>query len=124
MSRYASAAGIIGADAAARERAVVIRVLNVQDVVKKEGGDLASLARRFLPDAVDTRFYDELVKQLQDEFKKQGVVASVNVVDAGVAPTARVPESTAVRDVAIGVGTGIFTGVVVQWLFSLWRRRA
>ncbi len=89
----------IGLDAAQRGNAVLIRINNAAEVVKREG-QLASLAQALAPSTIESKLYSTLASKLKASLADSGVDADVHVVNpAGYAPA----KSDILRDVFVGV---------------------
>lgn len=90
---------------------VVIKILNVDEVVRKQGGGLAAAANALLPATVRGKVYDTVKEQLSTEFLKQGVRTEISV--ASVPPTGK--PLSGKRDFLTGVVVGGAT-VGAGWL--------
>lgn len=115
-NKYTKAVDIIGTSA---DRAIIIRVKNMRDVVKREGGALGDLAQTVLPDFTSEQFYSKLRSELSGKFKEKGVDAQVDVVLARDAPTTPAQTGLA-REFAVGIGIGLAIEALGLWL---WRHR-
>lgn len=99
------------APAGAGGQAVVIRVNNVADVVKSQGGAAGNLAFALVPGAVTSKVYDTLKDQLASGLKEKGVDADVTVT--GAPPSGPRPKSDLLGGALFGGGL-----VGIAWLAS------
>jgi len=108
----------IGLDATQRGNAVLIRINNAAEVVKREG-QLAALAQALVPATIESKLYSTFASKLKASLNEQGVDADVNVVNpAGYVPA----KSDVLRDVFVGIiGATAFAGIVYG--VKRWRKR-
>jgi hypothetical protein len=101
---------VVGADIA--DQFVVIRIKNMADVIKAQGGALGNLAFSLTPQTVANLAFS----RMRDEFKKsladKGVDADVTLAAAG--PATKAPRGELVTGVIVGAGA-----IGVGW--GLWR---
>ena len=105
---------LIGAGVGAGDPVLVIRVTNVDEVVKKQGGGLAAAANMVLPVLVREKVYDQIKSQLSTEFSKMGVATDIQI--ASVPPTGK--PLSGKRDFLTGVVVG---GATVVGGWALWK---
>lgn len=103
---------LIGAGAG--EPVVVIKILNISEVVKKQGGGIAAAANAILPIFVRDQVYEKVKSQLSTEFLKQGVQTEIAI--ASVPPTGK--PLSGKRDFLTGVVVG---GATVVGGWALWK---
>lgn len=84
------------------EQFLVVKVRNIPDVVKKEGGQLAAIATAAMPQMVYTQFYSTMRDRLKGDMAKEGVIADVEVMTVPSPFWARQPTT----DLTIGIGVG------------------
>lgn len=73
---YLVGSDVLGAD----EQYIVIRVKNVEELVRKKGGTTGGIAFGLVPQTVTNQVYSEMAKKLSAGFRGEGVDADVSVV--------------------------------------------
>ena len=115
---YLQGAALVGAQAVAK-RAIVIRVNNLAEVVKKRGGSVGDLAQTLLPETIETQFFSEMQKEMIRQFRSEGVDVSVDVVANDKAPASKpVAGRLLWRDFGLGVFAGVVSGTLMHWAFG------
>lgn len=108
--------------------ALVIRIKNVADVVKRQGGATGAAAYAAIPNVVTEKVYSTVQEQLSTKFKEQGVDADVQVTSAP--PMGKAPSGK--RDFLTGavVGAGavvggyyLYTRVVAKYVIPFLRSK-
>ena len=107
-----SARTLVGLDVlgAAPDRGLLIKINNIDDLVRAQGGATGALANMLLPDTISSKVYGTLKDKLVGALKDQGVVADVKIV---VPTNYKSSAGTFLRNAAVGAA-----GVGVGW--SLW----
>lgn len=96
MSTYLDGTDILG-------EYLVIRVKNVPELVKKQGGAAGALAYAAAPQTITAKVYDEMRSKLAEGLDQQGVDADISVVS--LPPTGPAPKGELLTGIAIGAGT-------------------
>lgn len=92
------------------QRAIIIKVKNVPQLVAKMGGSMGSLVQSLAPESIDSKVYDEMSKKMKEGLEAQGADADVRVVD--IANMRFASENPIWKPVALGiVGTGLVAGL-------------
>lgn len=82
--------------------AIVIRVKNIADLVKSEGGSAGELFTKIAPSVIEKKVYDEMSKRMKGEFAGRKVDADVQVVVSDTAPKNAAP--SILKNVALFFG--------------------
>ena len=114
--RGAHAIGLDVLGATQSERAVLIRVRNAPELVRKAGA-VASLAQTLFPTTLDSKVYSEMATKLAAGLKAEGVDADVRVVEPAGWQRARGIISW--PDAAVGAAVVIMALLV--WNLFRWR---
>lgn len=86
--------------------ALLVRVLNPDEVVTQQGGWAGGVAQMILPKTVENQLYTKMSAKMKDAFAKEGVKAEFSIVDpAGVARKAGFAWGT------FAAGVGVTSGI-------------
>lgn len=98
------------------DRYVVIKIKNVNEVVKNKAGSTGAFAMSLAPQTIESQVYDEVAKQIQKEFAKENIQVESKVVTAPILAGSKY-DSEFFSGAFIGsVGTVVTGGV----LWALW----
>ena len=99
------------AQASGPQPALVIRVKNAGELVKKQGGATGSLVFDAVPGAITNVIYGKMRDEFAKKLKEQGVDADVTVSTSppnGPAPRSDFLPGMAVGAVTVGIGVGLW----------------
>lgn len=109
-----SDSSVVGAGATG-DQYIVIKVKNVGDLVKKQGGALGNLAFSLVPTTISNTVYSKMRDEFSTKLKEQGVDADVSVT--ATPPGGSVPAGEGIKLGLIAAGTiGVGWGA---WHFLL-----
>lgn len=97
------------------DRALVVRVKNVGDAVKSQGGATGALAFSITPETISNVVYSKIRDELISGFRDKGI--DVDVQLTSTPPTGPAPKNEFLRGAALGAGT-IAALLLLKGLFS------
>ena len=106
MSRYLVGTDVLGAEG----QYITIKVNNIAELVRREGGLSGGLAYGLAPQTLTNKVYSEMIKKMISGFKDQGVNADVSLSTTPGTPRS-VPDiavGALVGAGAVGIGYGLF----------------
>lgn len=115
---YLHGLDILGAET---NRAVMVRIKNVAEVVRDQGGAAGAIAQQFAPVTIENEVYKKIAEEFARGLKAKNIDAVVTVVDAPSPDWKPVKGSRVVQYTAIGVGGAGLLGLGA-WLFMRMRR--
>ena len=74
-------AGDVIGGAMSANRSILIKVRNVPELVRKQGGALGGLAAGLVPETINATVYDKMAAELLKGLTEKGVDADVKVVE-------------------------------------------
>lgn len=102
----------LGADLGT-DRALVVKIKNLESVVEAQGGALGKLAANLAPTMISDQAYNTMKQQLLDGFKDKGVDADVQIVAASNVPSGAPPKSDFLNGALVGAGGTV--ALVAVW---------
>ena len=111
MSAYLVGTDVLGAG----EQYLVIRVRNLEELVRKRGGFAGGLAVQLAPKTIENKVYSEMAREMVQKFREQGVDAEVSITSAP--PTEAAARADFIKGAFVGAGLLAF-GRLAVWLIA------